>query len=190
MFGLLAWQWRLLAGRTFFTVTGKGYTPRVARLGRWRWATFAFCVLFFVVTVVLPVGQLVVSSFFKFFGFYRMGMVSTEHYGAVWQNRLVWRALGNTLLLGVLGASATMLLGGLIAYVLVRTRFRIRRTLEVLAWLPWMMPGMVLGIGFLWAYALMPGPVQLYGTLWALLVAYVSLGPPLAGGPLGGASLR
>jgi iron(III) transport system permease protein len=35
----------------------------------------------------------------------------------------------------------------------------------VLAWLPWMMPGMVLGVGFLWAYALMPGPVQLYGTL-------------------------
>ena len=187
MFALVAWQWRLLGGRTFFTVTGKGYTPRVARLGRWRWATFAFCVLFFVVTVVLPVGQLVVSSFFKFFGFYRMSMVTTEHYGAVWQNRLVWRALGNTLLLGVLGASATMLLGGLIAYVLVRTRFRIRRTLEVLAWLPWMMPGMVLGIGFLWAYALMPGPVQLYGTLWALGVAYVTLGTPLAVRTMAGA---
>ena len=34
MLGLLAWQWRLLAGRSFFTVTGKGYMPRVTRLGR------------------------------------------------------------------------------------------------------------------------------------------------------------
>jgi iron(III) transport system permease protein len=187
MFALVAWQWRVLGGRSFFTVTGKGYTPRVARLGRWRWATFAFCILFFVVTVVLPVGQLIVSSFFKFFGFYRMSMVTTDHYWAVWQNRLVWRALGNTLLLGVLGATATMLLGGLIAYVLVRTRFPVRRTLEVLAWLPWMMPGMVLGIGFLWAYALMPGPVQLYGTLWALGVAYVTLGTPLAVRTMAGA---
>src|SRR5215475_5518863 len=76
MFGLLAWQWRLLAGRSFFTVTGKGYAPRVARLGRWRWLTFGFCVLFFVVTVVLPVGQLVVGSFFKFFGFYRLNMLT------------------------------------------------------------------------------------------------------------------
>ena len=187
MFGLVAWQWRLLGGRSFFTVTGKGYTPRVARLGRWRWVTFAFCVLFFVVTVALQVGQLLISSFFKFFGFYRMSMVTTDHYAAVWQNRLVWRAFGNTLLLGFLGATATMMLGGLIAYVLVRTRFGIRRVLEVLAWLPWMMPGMVLGVGFLWAYALMPGPVQLYGTLWALLVAYVTLGTPLAVRTMAGA---
>ena len=124
MFGLVIWQWRLLGGRSFFTVTGKGYTPRVSRLGRWRWATFGFCVLFFVVTVVLPVGQLIVGSFFKFFGFYRTSMLTLDHYRAVWDNRLVWRALGNTLLLGLLGATLTMLLGGLVAYVLVRTRIR------------------------------------------------------------------
>ena len=62
-----------------------------------------------------------------------------------------------------------------------------RRVLEVLAWLPWMMPGMVLGVGFLWAYALLPGPIQLYGTLWALLVAYVTLGTPLAVRTMSGA---
>jgi iron(III) transport system permease protein len=187
MFALVVWQWRLLGGRSFFTVTGKGYTPRVARLGRWRWVTFAVCVLFFVVTVVLPVGQLVIGSFFKFFGFYRTSMLTLEHYRTVWENRLVWRAFGNTLLLGLLGATATMVLGALIAYVLVRTRLRVRRLLEVLAWLPWMMPGMVLGIGFLWAYAFMPGPIQLYGTLWALLVAYVALGTPLAVRTMSGA---
>jgi iron(III) transport system permease protein len=187
MFGLVGWQWRLLGGRSFFTVTGKGYTPRVTRLGRWRWATFGFCVLFFVVTVVLPVAQIVIGSFFKFVGFYRMNMLTLEHYQAVWHNRLVWRALGNTLFLGLAGATATMLLGATVAYVLVRTRFLIRRTLEILAWLPWMMPGMVLGVGFLWAYALLPGPVQLYGTLWALFVAYVALGTPLAVRTMSGA---
>src|SRR6185503_13045772 len=130
MFGLVAWQWRLLGGRSFFTVTGKGYTPRVTRLGRWRWVTFGVCALFFIVTVVLPVGQLAIGSFFRFFGFYRMNMLTLEHYRAVWENRLFWRALGNTLLLGFLGATITMVLGALIAYVLVRTRFRIRRALE------------------------------------------------------------
>ncbi len=187
MFALVGWQWRLLGGRSFVTVTGKGYTPRVTRLGRWRWVTFGFCVLFFAVTVVLPVGQLIIGSFFKFFGFYRMSMLTVDHYQAVWQSRLIWRALGNTLLLGVLGATATMVLGGLVAYVIVRTRYAIRGAFEVLAWLPWMMPGMVLGVGLLWAYALMPGPIQLYGTLWALLVAYVSLGTPLAVRTMAGA---
>lgn len=187
MFGLVAWQWRLLGGRSFFTVTGKGYTPRVARLGRWRWVTFGVCVLFFVVTVVLPVGQLIIGSFFRFFGFYRMNMLTLEHYQAVWNNRLFWRALGNTLLLGAMGATITMMLGALVAYVIVRTRLRVRAVFEVLAWLPWMMPGMVLGIGLLWAYALLPGPIQLYGTLWALLVAYVTLGTPLAVRTMSGA---
>jgi iron(III) transport system permease protein len=187
MFGLLAWQWRLLAGRSFFTVTGKGYTPRVTRLGRWRWVTFAFCVLFVLITVALPIGQLAIGSLFKFFGFYRASMLTLEHYHAAWQNRLVWRALGNTLLLGLAGATATMLLGAMAAYVIVRTRFAVGRAVQVLTWLPWMMPGMVLGIGLLWAYALLPGPVHLYGTLWALLLAYVALGTPLAVQTMSGA---
>ena len=58
MFLLVLLQWRLLRGRSFHTVTGKGYSPSVIKLGRWRWVTFAFCILFFIVTVVLPVGQL------------------------------------------------------------------------------------------------------------------------------------
>lgn len=187
MFGFVAVQWRVLGGRSFSTVTGKGYRPTVIRLGRWRWVTFGVCVAFFVVTVALPVGQLVIGSFFRFFGFYRWSMLTLEHYQAVYDNRMFWRALGNTLLLGVLGATATMVLGGLVAYVVVRTRFRVRRVLELLAWLPWMMPGMVLGVGLLWAYAFLRGPVQLYGTLWALLVAYVTLGTPLAVRTMSGA---
>jgi iron(III) transport system permease protein len=82
--------------------------------------------------------------------------------------------------LGVAGATATMILGGLVAYVSVRTRWRGRRLIETLAWLPWMMPGMVLGVGFLWGFAILPGPIEIYGTVWALLLAYISLGTPLA----------
>jgi iron(III) transport system permease protein len=84
------------------------------------------------------------------------------------------------MLLGIGGASATMILGGMVAYVCVRTHWRGRRLIETLAWLPWMMPGMVLGVGFLWGFAIIPGPIQIYGTVWALLLAYITLGTPLA----------
>jgi iron(III) transport system permease protein len=82
--------------------------------------------------------------------------------------------------LGVLGATATMVLGGIVAYVTARTRWRGRRLIDVLAWLPWMMPGMVLGVGFLWGFAMLPGPIPIYGTIWALLLAYMTLGTPIA----------
>jgi len=180
MFLLVILQWRLLRGRTFTTVTGKGYAPNITKLGPWRWVTFGFCILFFIVTVVLPVGQLAVGSFFKFFGFYSYDMFTFEHYVAVFQNKDVWRAVRNTMLLGLAGATATMVLGGIVAYVTVRTKWRGRQIIDGLAWLPWMMPGMVLGVGFLWAFAMLPGPIPIYGTIWALLLAYMALGTPIA----------
>lgn len=180
MFLLVFFQWWLLGNRSYQTVTGKGYSPGIVKLGRWRWVTFSICVLFFVVAVALPFAQLLVGSFFRLFGFYNWDMLTLEHYEWVLENRQLWRAFYNTMFLGVAGATATMILGGLVAYVSVRTRWRGRRLIETLAWLPWMMPGMVLGVGFLWGFAILPGPIEIYGTVWALLLAYISLGTPLA----------
>ena len=180
MFVLVFVQWRILRGRSFQTVTGKGYSPSVMKLGRWRWVTFGFCILFFVVTVVLPVAQLFIGSFFKFFGFYQTDMLTLEHYESVWNSSEIWRGFTNTMWLGLMGASATMALGAIVAYISVRTHWRGRRLIDALAWLPWMMPGMVLGIGFLWAFTMLPGPIPIYGTIWALLLAYVALGTPVS----------
>lgn len=180
LFLIVLLQWRILRGRSFQTVTGKGYSPAVMKLGKWRWATFGFCVLFFFVTVVLPVGQLLIGSFFKFFGFYQRDMLTLEHYRAVFGSSDFWRGFNNTLLLGFVGASLTMLLGGAVAYISVRTKWRGRRLIDAMAWLPWMMPGIVLGVGFLWGFALLPHAIPIYGTIWALLLAYVSLGTPLS----------
>jgi iron(III) transport system permease protein len=180
LFLIVLLQWKLLRGRSFTTVSGKGYSPAVMKLGRWRWATFAFCALFFVVTVVLPIGQLLIGSFFKFFGFYQWDTLTLEHYQAVFGSNEFWRGFGNTMLLGLMGATLTMVLGGAVAYISVRTRWRGRSLIDAMAWLPWMMPGIVLGLGFLWGFALLPHAIPIYGTIWALLLAYISLGTPLS----------
>jgi iron(III) transport system permease protein len=180
MFLLVLSQWVILRGRSFQTVTGKGYSPNVMKLGAWRWVTFSFCILFFVITVVLPIGQLLIGSFFQFFGFYEWDMLTLDHYRAVASNSEFWRAFGNTMLLGLIGATATMALGGIVAYVSVRTKWRGRLLIDAMAWLPWMMPGIVLGVGFLWGFALLPHAIPIYGTIWALLLAYISLGTPIS----------
>jgi iron(III) transport system permease protein len=180
LFLIVILQWKLLKGRSFTTVSGKGYSPGIIKLGKWRWVTFAFCVLFFVVTVVLPVSQLLIGSFFKFFGFYEWDMLTLEHYHAVFGSGAFWRGFGNTMLLGLVGATLTMVLGGVVAYISVRTRWRGRLLIDAMAWLPWMMPGIVLGVGFLWGFALLPHSIPIYGTIWALLLAYISLGTPLS----------
>ncbi|QOZ08036.1 iron ABC transporter permease [Bradyrhizobium sp. CCBAU 51765] len=180
LFLIVLLQWRLLRGRSFVTVSGKGYSPGVIKLGSWRWATFSFCVLFFVVTVVLPLGQLLIGSFFKFFGFYEWDMLTLDHYRNVFGSSEFWRGFRNTMLLGLIGATLTMVLGGAVAYISVRTKWRGRSLIDAMAWLPWMMPGIVLGVGFLWGFALLPHAIPIYGTIWALLLAYISLGTPLS----------
>jgi iron(III) transport system permease protein len=177
---LVFWQWRILANRRFETVTGRGYAPLVTPLGPWRWVAFGFAMLVFVLCVVLPIGQLLVSSFFKFYGFYSADMLTVAHYRAVLVNDRFWRSLWNTMILGCVGATATMIIGSLAAYVIVRTRVPARRLIDVLAWLPWMMPGIVVGLAFLWGFAVLPSWLPIYGTLWALMIAYITLAMPLS----------
>lgn len=180
MFLVILLQWKIVGRRSYQTVTGKGYKPRLAALGRWKWVTFGFCVLYFLVTVVLPVGQLFVGSFFKFIGFYSWDALTLEHWRAVFDDRAFWRSFRNTMVLGLVGSTVTMALGAVVAYITIRTRWAGRRALDALAWLPWLMPGIVLGAGFLWAIAFLPSGFPLYGTIWALLLAYVSMGTPVA----------
>jgi iron(III) transport system permease protein len=177
---LVFWQWRILANRRFETVTGRGYAPRVTPLGAWRWIAFGFCILVFALCVVLPIGQLFVSSFFKFYGFYSADMLTLQHYRSVLANDRFWRSLWNTMILGFVGASATMIIGSLAAYIIIRTRLPARRFIDVLAWLPWMMPGIVVGVAFLWGFAVLPFWLPIYGTLWALMIAYITLALPLS----------
>ena len=180
MFFLIIVQWHILRGKSYQTVTGKGFQPRLIKLGKWKWAAFAFLALFFFVTTILPVGQLALGSFFKFMGFYKLNMLTLEHYENVWKHGELWRSIFNTLLLDLVGATATMALGTIVAYVTIRTRWHGRKVIEGLAWLPWMMPGVVMGVGLLWAFAFLPRSIPIYGTIWALLVAYLALGLPLS----------
>ncbi len=53
---------------------------------------------------------------------------------------LFWRPLGNTLVLGAVVASACVLLGGFLAWAVVMTDLPFRRTIAVMATLPFMIP--------------------------------------------------
>src|SRR5262249_5210561 len=112
-------------------------------------------------------------SFFRVFGLFSWELFTLDNYRQVLADPLLGRAARNTVF--VAGAAATLvaLLSGLVAYVVVRTRFVGRRALGVLTWLPWTLPVIVLSVAMLWAYIRVPG---LYGTILILLVAYVTHG--------------
>ncbi len=180
LFLIILIQRAILGTRSYQSVTGKGFGYTVSKLGKWRWILFSYSMAFFMISVVMPISQLLAGSFFKFFGFYKLNMLTMENYYAVFRNRALHEAAANTFILAFAGATAAMILSAVIAYISVRTKLPGKKAVELLAWLPFLMPGIVLAIGFLWAFTMLPGPIQIYGTMWALLIAYITLRLPIS----------
>jgi iron(III) transport system permease protein len=155
------------------TITGRGYRPDVWHLGPARYAFSALIVLYILLALLLPAIQLFLGSFQKVFGVYSWQGFTLGNYGDALASALVQRAARNTLLIAMLGGLLGMVVTTGIAYVVARTRYSGRRVLDLAVWAPWTMPGVVLGIGLLWAYISLPGLKSLYGTPWLLLLGVV-----------------
>ncbi len=175
--GLVVFQNRVLGGRQFTLISGKGYQPREFKLGPARYVTFAFCVLFFFVATVLPLSQLALGSVSRTFGLWDASSLTGTHYARLVTDPQLWRGLRNTLAVGGASAAVAMALCSLVAYVIHRTKFAGRQALDFLSWLPWTIPGVVAGLGLLWAY--ISFPVRIYGTVILLGVAFVTGAIPL-----------
>jgi len=74
---------------------------------------------------------------------------------------------------------ATIIVHSLIAYIVVRTRYAGRRLLDFVSWLPFTVPGIILGLALLWLFLGVPFLRPLYGTTTLLIIAGVIAGMPL-----------
>jgi ABC-type sugar transport system permease subunit len=91
MIGLLYLQNRVLGGRSFFVVTGKGYQPRIVKLGRFKYVTLAVCLLYFIVGTGLPLSQVMVGSFQRVFGLPTLEGFTFGNYAAILTDLALWR---------------------------------------------------------------------------------------------------
>ena len=180
MFSLVWLQWKKLGERRFTVISGKGYRPtRIALPGWVRWSIFGVFVIYFMLAIVVPLVQILASSFFPIFGLYNLEHLTLDNWRSVFKDQRAMNGLKNTVLFSTAAAAATVVIGGLIGYIRVRTRHWLGRQLELLAWLPWTLPGIVLGLALLWAWALPPAPFNLYGTATVIIIGFIVKGLPL-----------
>ena len=179
-FFLIYIQWRVIGPRQFTTVTGKGYRPsRIKLPGAVGWTIFALFLVYFFLGIILPTFQLIASSFFKVFGLWRLDYLTLDNWRAVLGEQLIMIGLRNTIVYSTLAGVGVVILGGLIGYVRVRTGHWLGRTMELLAWLPWTIPGIVLSLALLWAAAIPPPPFALYGTAAVIVLGFIVNALPL-----------
>jgi iron(III) transport system permease protein len=177
--GALVWlqQW-LLSGRSYTTVAGKAFRPRSLRLGPWRFLTLGLALLYLLVVVVLPTLALVVAAFRKFLfirdlpALFDGRQYGLQHFERLFANPLALRSIANTMEVGLITAVIGGVLAFALGYTIHRTTVVGRRALDIISTLPVAIPGLVIGVAYLWAWIGLPG--GLYGTIWILALAFIA----------------
>jgi len=177
---LLWFQRRLLAGRGYAALGGKGGVRRPVHLGPWRWALFAYCLLIATLSIFLPYMMLLRASFSRAWGQDFSPSNFTLHWyrSVLFDQPLTRLAITNSLLYAAGAATLALVLGTLVAYIVRRRLVPGAQALGFLAMAPFVIPGIVLAIGFFAAYT--RPPIRLYGSGAILIVAFATRFLPLA----------
>src|SRR5205823_7983516 len=121
-FILVLAQTRMLSGRRFTTVTGRGFQARALDLGSWRWLIFALVLLYVAFSTLLPLLTLALASFMKIYGLFSADPFTTAQYTKLFANPKLIPALRNTLYLAAGAATLGILITMFTSYISVRTK--------------------------------------------------------------------
>ena len=158
---------RYIAARNSYSMSAlKPMMPREQRtLPKILCHAFVYLV---VLIALLPQITVIITSFLKEStpGIFTNELSLINYRTIFSKNPLV---IPNTYLFGLCAIALVVVFGVLIAYLAVRRRSVITSTLDTLTMLPYIIPGSVLGICFLYAFA--KKPLALTGTAWIIIIA-------------------
>jgi len=181
---------RLILRRgNYATITGKGFRPRALDVGRLRWPLLAVCWAYVGLSVFLPLGALLLTSFQRFATVILSQSIFTlANYQSALQMGALGSALENSLLLGFVVATIAVPLVSVLVWIVYRGNMPGGRLIEALVMFPQAVPRLVFGLGLLWAWLTIPIPI--YGTLWLLGIAYLTVFLPLGMRTMAGVVLQ
>jgi iron(III) transport system permease protein len=162
-------QW--YTGRSSHTTLSGKFRAGRQHLGTWRWPLFGVVFSLIMTMTVLPVTLVIVGTFMKLFGYFTIPNPWTlDNWRTVLGNPNFTRALTNSFVISAGTAVVAIVAFFFLAYIIVRTRFYGRRALDFLVWLPSVLPGIVIGLGYLWLFLGTPTLRPVYGTTWILVI--------------------
>jgi iron(III) transport system permease protein len=178
-FGLVFLQARVLTkAQRFISVRGKATRPRRLELGWVKWAGAVLVTIYVLFGAAIPILGLVFRSFTLVFTPMQnpFRTLTLDNYADIFSFDDYVRSITNSLTVAVVGAVVVSALALIAVIVARRSTFRFRRAVEYLAFAPQAIPGIIVGIGFFWAFALLPhsGPLGtiVQGTLVGVVIVF------------------
>ena len=86
------------------------------------------------------------------------------------------RGIRTTMILALTGGIGSPLLFSVVAYMIVRTRWKGRSILDSIIWVSAAFPGILSSLGLLMMFLSTPGLDWLYGSIWALMLVVIISG--------------
>ena len=166
---------RLMTRRKgFVSLTGKGAERRPIVLGRWRWAVFGYAMFVAALSVFLPYLFLLQAAFAKAWGRgFALDNLSLRNFRFVlFEHATAGTSVLHSFMYACASATVATVIAVGVAYIVNRRLMRFADGLGFLCVAPFVIPGVVLAIGFYSAYA--PPPLALYGTAWLLILAFTT----------------
>jgi iron(III) transport system permease protein len=189
MFFMLFLYRRIVMAGSYVTITGKAFRPRVADVGPLRYVLLGVCLLYLLAAVGLPLVTLLYASLQKIaVAFPTAGNWTLDNFRVAMTMNAVRSALTNSLLLGFGTATIGVVLMGLLAWLIYRSRLPGSGLIEYVVMFPQAVPRLVFAFGLMWAWVVFPIPI--YGTLWLLLLAYLTVFLPLGVRTIAGVMLQ
>ncbi|HEV8456925.1 MAG TPA: iron ABC transporter permease [Methylomirabilota bacterium] len=173
-------QRKIIARKGYVALTGKGGERRLLRLGRWRWAMLAYCLFVTSLSFFLPMLVILQAAFSKAWGRgFSFDNLTFRHVRFVLFDQPATQAATiHTFVYGAAASVTALALALCIAYIVQRRLVPFGNVLAFLATAPFVIPGIVLAIGFYAAYT--KPPLVLYGTAWILILAFATRFLPIA----------
>ena len=183
---LLVWVQIRVTGqeRRFVTVAGKAFRGRVVALGAMRWPIALGLWLYILLCVALPLLGIFAQSATSFLSplVNPLELLTVDNFRVIFSEPAYVESIRNSIVISAVGGLIAIVFIAFAVLVTTRSDFPLRGLLSYVALYPRAVPGIIVGIGFLWTLLLVPGLGELRNTLVALTLAFIVRFLPLGFG--------
>ena len=165
-------RWILRKG-SYALVSGRGFRLKLYSLGRLTPFAYLFTAVYALLAVILP-GLVLIKVSMQPYATPKFGLWTMENWEVFFTNPDLLDSFIRSMYLSTGGATISVLMTAVIAYIIHKSKAPGRGILEQVSVMPVGIPGIVMGLGMIWAYIQWP----IWATVWILVVAYLTLFMP------------
>ncbi len=161
-------------GQKYAVISGKRYRARELALGRGKWLGLAFAGTYFALEIFLPFAAILWASLLSHLQVPSVAALrdlTLDNYLTL-PSYVSLTPIVNTILVVLAAPTLTVLLSLAISWVVVRSRYAVRRPLDLLAFLPHAIPSIVFAVALAWLALSYRTWLPLYGTLLLIILAH------------------